>query len=157
MTRHRKACTTSRALPTQHVIDLENLVAGRVSYSRTAEFFQRYRALVPIGPADDVVVGLSPSTAPEAAFALPERTRLRVGRWGRDSADQALLDAIDPDFTAAHFSRVVLCSGDHCFAPLVSALRAHKLDVVVVFVPLSISAKLYTTASDSLRFPALAA
>jgi len=141
----------------QHIVDLENLSGGWVTPARTVEIFRRYQELVPIGPLDDVVVGLSPATAPAAAFDVHPRSRVRVGSPGPDSADDALIAAIDPDFTAAHFPRVIIASGDHAFAALAASLRARGVEVVVLFVPLHVAAVLYTAASDSRRFPAMAA
>lgn len=150
MSSHRTAPTG-----TQHVVDIENLLRGRVTSDRVRAAFAEYRALVPIGPDDDVVVGLGRERG-TAAFDVPAPARVRIGAAGPDGADHALLDAVDPVFSARRYERVVLATGDGIFQPMARALRDAGAHVVLVFVPMHVNAALYSTAHDSVRFPDLA-
>ena len=137
----------------QHWIDLENLLSGRVTAERAQKALRLYSRLVPIGPRDDVVVALGPNTAQLAAFALPSTARLLVGKGsGANSADKALVESIDPGFTASKFSKVFIASGDHFFAPLAKDVKRLGLQVVVVYVPSQISHVLYRVADSCIRF-----
>jgi hypothetical protein len=73
--------------------------------------------------ADNAVVGLSDFGAKNFMSALPMgHIKLVVGR-GRDGADHALIDAVDPQHVAERFHSVVIASGDHIFADLAWRLR----------------------------------
>lgn len=115
---------------TLHVLDVENLVGGTGADLPVAPVFDAYRATVRIGADDHVLLGTGPTMALEASLAWPGAL-LRVGR-GLDGADRALLAETDPGFVAAHYDRVVIGSGDHAFAPLVSRLRALSVAVCVI-------------------------
>ena len=67
-----------------------------------------------------------------AKYLLSARIR-RVGRHGPDGADTALLDVLgDLEWIAQRYDRVVIGSGDHCFAPVVMGLAQHGILAGVV-------------------------
>lgn len=126
---------------TLHLIDVENLSGGRAAGPKAvAPALADYRRTIDVGADDHVVLGSGPLLAVAAGRSWPG-ARLVVGR-GVDGADRALLRAADPAFLAARFDRVVVASGDHAFAGLVSELRARGVAVVVVSRPGSLSADL---------------
>jgi hypothetical protein len=116
---------------TLHVLDIENLVGGSaVGPTAVGPALSAYRATAAVRAGDHVIIGSGPALAVAAGLAWPG-ARLLLGH-GIDGADRALLDAVDVDFVAAHYDRVVIASGDHCFAQLARSLRAAGLDVTVV-------------------------
>lgn len=116
---------------TLHVIDVENLVGGSAAgAAAVAPTVAAYRATAAVRPDDHAVIAAGPTLAIAAGMAWPG-AQLRFGH-GLDGADRALLDACDPAFVAEHYDRVVIASGDHCFGPLVAALRARGVAVLVV-------------------------
>jgi hypothetical protein len=115
---------------TLHVLDVENLAGGTEAARPLAEVFAQYRATMAVTADDHVLLGTGPTMALEASLSWPG-AMLRVGR-GIDGADRALLAEADPTFLAAHYDRVVIGSGDHAFAPLVSQLRALGVAVCVI-------------------------
>jgi hypothetical protein len=122
------AAPTGRTL---HVIDIENLVGGSAAGpAAVGPALSRYRAAVPVRVGDHAVIGAGPTLAVAAGLAWTG-ARLVLGH-GIDGADRALLDAVDIDFVVRRYERVVVASGDHCFARLARALRARDLDVVIV-------------------------
>jgi hypothetical protein len=116
---------------TLHVIDVENLVGGTAAGTAAVRpALVNYRGSVVVRADDHVLLGSGPTLAMAAGLAWPG-AQLKLGH-GIDGADNALLGALDPDYVAKHYDRVVLASGDHAFAGLVSALRARCVAVLVV-------------------------
>ena len=70
----------------------------------------------------------------------------RVGT-GIDGADRKLLEDADPRRIAVRHRRVVIASGDHCFAPLATALVDLGVETVVVVRTGSLSAELYQSGA----------
>ena len=123
---------------TLHVIDVENLAGGTTAGTvSVAASLAAYRSTVAVATVDHVVLGSGTTFACACAAAWPG-ARLRLGR-GRDGADHALLEAVDPCFTASRYDRVVVGSGDHIFCGLVAELRRRGLAVLVVARPGSVS------------------
>ena len=122
---------------TLHVIDIENLAGG--SGGDAFDAVARYRASVRVAPGDHAVIGAGTRLLVDAAHAWPGAC-VRLGH-GLDGADRVLLeDLADVRFVSAHYDRVVIASGDHAFAPVVAALRATGVAVIVVGrEPLAIS------------------
>lgn len=135
--------TRSRPAPqargrTLHVLDVENLVGGTTAGTASVEAcLSAYRSTIAVAPVDHAVLGSGTTFACACAEAWPG-ARLHLGR-GLDGADHALLQAIDPDFTARRYDRVVVGSGDHIFCGLVTGLRSRGLAVLVVARPGSLS------------------
>jgi hypothetical protein len=125
---HRSTHPAGRTL---HVIDIENLVGGSAAGpAAVGPALSTYRAAAPVLAGDHAVIGSGTTLAVAAGVAWPG-AQLVLGR-GIDGADRALLVAIDVAFIAAHYDRVVIASGDHCFAGLAWSLRREGLDVRVV-------------------------
>jgi hypothetical protein len=123
---------------TLHLLDVENLAGGTWSGPEAvAPALDAYRRSVGVAEADHVVIGSGPTLAVAAKLAWPG-SQVVVGR-GVDGADRALLRTVDPAFVAARFDRVVIGSGDHAFAGVVSALRARGVAVCVVAAGPSLS------------------
>jgi hypothetical protein len=122
---------------TLHVIDAENLAGGTGEYgfARVA-----YDAVTPISDRDQVVVGCDASQAFAVAGTFPGR--LTVGT-GPDGADLALLGVLDRRWLEERFTRLVIGSGDHIFAPVARLARLVGLRVEAVSRPGSISSELY--------------
>lgn len=116
---------------TLHLIDVENLVGGvAAGVDAVASALDAYRRTVTVGPDDHVVLGSGTELAFAAKAAWPSAL-LRIGK-GLDGADRALLSVLDPSFIVSHYHRLIVGSGDHAFAPMVGALRAQKMAVMVV-------------------------
>jgi hypothetical protein len=116
---------------TLHLIDVENLVGGvAAGVEAVGTALDAYRATVAVGPEDHVVLGSGTELAFASKAAWPGAL-LRIGE-GMDGADRALLSVLDPAFIASHYHRLVVASGDHAFAPMVAAVRAHRTAVMVV-------------------------
>jgi hypothetical protein len=125
---HRSTHPAGRTL---HVIDIENLVGGSgAGPTAVGPALSAYRSAVAVGVDDHAVIGSGPTLAIAAGLAWPG-AQLRFGH-GVDGADRALLAAVEPAFAADHYDRVVVASGDHAFVPLVAALRARGVAVLVV-------------------------
>lgn len=116
---------------TLHLLDVENLAGGTAAgATAVAPSLAAYRSTIAVSPLDHVLIASGAALACATAEAWPGARLLF--RHGLDGADLALLDATDPAFTATHYDRVVIGSGDHIFCRLVSALRPLGLAVVVV-------------------------
>ena len=135
--------TRSRPAPhprgrTLHVIDVENLAGGTTAGAVAVRAcLTAYRSTIRVSSVDHAVLGSGTTFACACADAWPG-ARLRLGH-GLDGADHALLDAVDPDFTASRYDRVVVGSGDHIFCGLVAGLRSRGLAVLVVARPGTLS------------------
>jgi len=103
---------------TLHLLDIENLLGGRVTAARVKVMFALYCETAEVDVADLVVAACSHRFASKVLFALPAQVRVVIGADVPDGADLALLDAVDAQSQAARFARVVVGSGDHAFAPL---------------------------------------
>ena len=101
-----------------HVLDVENLLGGQVTFGRTKVMWDLYCEAAKVDDADMIVAGCSRRFAESVLFALPSRGRVVIGANVPDGADAALLDAVDPTHQASRFARVVVGSGDHAFAPM---------------------------------------
>ncbi len=113
------------------MIDIENIVGGTgAGAAAVGPTLAAYRSTMVVHADDHVLLGSGPTLAVAAGLAWPG-AQLRLGR-GLDGADNALLDALDVDYVAAHYDRVVVASGDHAFIGLVAALRARRVAVVVL-------------------------
>lgn len=115
---------------TLHLIDIENLVAGRHDCDEEAlDMFDAYLDQIDVGADDHMVVACSHAAAPHVIWAW--RTARLVFRSGPDGADLALLDEAKPDWVEDHYDRVVVASGDGIFAGLANELRARRIPVIV--------------------------
>lgn len=134
------------ALPTLHLIDIENLNGAcprTMDTHRAKDLLGSYDTVVPIAECDHLIVGCNPRIGLEVGLAMD--TGRLVVRHGSDGADQALIDAIDLDHVARRYRRVILGSGDHIFVPMVLELLARSVPVEVVARPDGTSARLRLT------------
>lgn len=136
-----------------HLLDIENLVRGLVTFDRVAAAWSEYTDTVPVGDTDHVIVGFCPETAAIGAFALPPQVRKVIGRRGKDSADLALTDCLDLSFMIRRYTQVYIASADHHFAPLATTLVTHGLTVTQVLGASTRSVALGRVCPNHLRLP----
>lgn len=145
MVRYLNPVITVTPRRTLHLIDVENLVgSGRPSAAEVAAGLDRYRAAVPVGGTDLVVLAANATTAAAAGWAWPGPL-VRATR-GPDGADLALLEECRLADVAGRFDRVVIASGDHLFARRIDELRTAGIRVEVVARPRSLARALRATA-----------
>lgn len=121
----------TRLQPTRalHLVDIENLVRGQVTFARVQAAWDEYQTATLLTPADHVIVGFCPETAAIGAFALPAHVRKAIGRRGKDSADHALTDPLDLDFVITHYTEVYIASADSHFTTLATQLTRSGIPV----------------------------
>ena len=141
--RHR--CARLRTL---NLLDVENLVAGRVSDGTVKAMWHEFVDAVDLRWNDQCTAAVSARNAATAFLALPPGIRRVVGADRADGADIALIDSVDIGWVAAQFGQVVIASGDHIFASLANRLRDEGLDVVQVIGQGMCSAELYAACSS---------
>jgi hypothetical protein len=145
---------TAVALPTLHLIDIENLHGacprGTMDVRRAKSLLECYDSVASIAVGDHLIVGCNPGIGLEVGLAIGGG-RLVV-RGGPDGADHALIDSIDLDHVARRYRRVVIGSGDHIFVPTVLGLLARSVPVEVVGRPGGTSAALRLTGVPVLSF-----
>lgn len=132
---------------TLHVVDVENICGGPDQVETMGkESAAAYGRAAGLAPGDHLLVACNPALLFHSADCFPGARLL--GAHGPDGADRALLGALaDVDWIAARFDRVVIGSGDHCFAPVLTALRARGIMAGVVAREGSISGSLRRAAS----------
>lgn len=116
---------------TLHLVDIENLVAGRATGPNLRVADHTYRRVIGVNDGDQVRIACATPAAATLAFAVPTGRQLLIGGHGPDAADLALIDSVDIAFTAARFQAVVIASSDHIFAPLAAALARAGLTVTI--------------------------
>jgi len=138
---------------TLHLLDVENLVAGRVSTQSVSTMWSQFVAAIDPRWDDLSTVAVARRHAATTFFALPTEVRRVIGSNGPDGADLALIESIDVDWASRNFGRVVIASGDHIFAPLARQLTTQGLQVLQVTGIGYCSAALYRacTAHTTLR------
>ena len=117
---------------TLNLVDLENLVGGRVETDAVRDVWSEFVAVADLRHDDHSCVAVSRQHAAAAFFGLPGNVQRIVGPNGPDGADLALLDAIDYRWATANFGQVIIASGDHIFAPVADRFRDAGLPVVQV-------------------------
>ena len=152
LARHASPVGADRAR-TLHLIDIENLVRGRISTARVQAAWAAYVETVGINHGDQVRISCaSGARARLMAFAVPAGPQLLVGGRGPDAADQALISSVDVAFTARRFPAVVIASADHIFAPLASALASAGCEVTAAHATKCAAALARATATQ-IRVP----
>lgn len=147
--RHR--CIRPRTL---HLIDLENLLAGRVDTDTVADIWDEYRQVTGMRWDDHVIVAVSKRNAAATFFALPETVQRVIGSNGPDGADLALISAVDINWAVKRFGQVMVATGDHIFTDTTTGLRAAGLPVVQVIGGGAPAADLYRQCTSQLYLPA---
>ena len=116
---------------TLHLLDVENLCGSALPVEEhVRSTLDCYRIQMCNEVGGHVVLAASGHTAFLAGASWPG-TKVLAGH-GRDGADKALLEFADVRHIATRYDRVVVGSGDHIFAPLVSELMAAGVMVTVV-------------------------
>lgn len=134
---------------TVHVVDVENLFDGdheSATAERIRTRLEEYRLAVGAGPEDVFYFGANPKLWFDVRAAVGGQRV--VGYHGKDGADRALLEVVDGDWVVERFDRICIASGDHAFAPLARTCRQAGLVVTVASLPMSVSADLYTAATE---------
>lgn len=138
---------------TLHLLDVENLVAGRVAGDAVRTMWNEFVDTVDARWEDHSTVAVSNRNATAAFLALPAGVRRVVGADEPDGADLALIDSVDVDWVAGRFGRVAIGSGDHIFAALAGELRHRGLEVVQVIGGGRCSTELYRVCTGHLYLP----
>ncbi|MDQ0733496.1 hypothetical protein QFZ57_004355 [Arthrobacter sp. B1I2] len=128
------AITYTRPL-TCHLIDIENEMGGGYWTAGDVElWWQIYRQqAVGITLGDLVIVGVAERAARKVRNGMRgENVKWRIGSDGPDGADLALLNAVNVSRISRRYSRLVVASGDHIFAPLAQEARVLGMSVQVV-------------------------
>ncbi|MFD2028413.1 NYN domain-containing protein [Promicromonospora aerolata] len=118
---------------TYYVVDIENMGCWpHLTLSQVTWCRERIFTKVTPEPGDQTVIASSDHNARAVWYGWSLSADRRV-RSGKDGADHELLDALsDVAWIASRFDQVVVCSGDHIFAPAVAALKAAGLHVIVI-------------------------
>lgn len=117
---------------TLHLVDLENLLNGRVDAHSVAEVWDEYQRVTGMCEDDHVIVSVSQRNAVATFFSLPAAVQRIIGSNEADGADHALLEAIDIAWTARRFGQVMVATGDGIFTPVAACLHARGLQMVQV-------------------------
>lgn len=120
------------------LVDVENITRGAAcSRSELAELWARLRDCeLGLTDRDHVVIGAARGVARRFRPAISESfVKWVVGANAPDSADNALLAAIDLHRVARDFDELVIVSGDHAFAELARRARGLGLRIHVVTSP----------------------
>ena len=132
------------------VIDIENLVGGPLPGARACDRVRTFVRSVCGGAPVPVVAACSHVAAKSAAFSWPE------ARWkfksGKDGADLALIEELDPNYVSNRFKHLILGSGDGIFVEHVAALVAAGVAVTLLSRPESLSRKLREAATTWIPF-----
>jgi hypothetical protein len=131
-----------------NIIDLENLVGGRVNSSAVSDVWSEFGEVIDTRHSDQTTVAASRRHAASAFLALPANLHRVIGAKGTDVADTALIDSVDVGWVAANFGQVVIASGDHIFAPLAHGLQSNGLHVIQVIGRGASSATLYRACNE---------
>src|SRR5690349_1355598 len=116
-----------------HLVDIENLVgSSQMTPAHVTGVYDRYRAVVGIGP-DDLVVIATGRRAFLATTGWPSVRRLL--RAGLHGADRALVDVLATERIAERFDEIVIASGDKLFAEPAARLQQAGCHVTVVSRP----------------------
>jgi hypothetical protein len=140
---------------TLHLVDIENLVGAPTTWTdqRVRTVFEQFLQGASWTPDDSLVVASNPNLMGRLMFWLSASGiphRALCGN-GTDRADQLLLEAVPNDVSGC-FGRVVVGSGDHAFAPLVSRLKGTTTTLVVLGAGKP-NWRLYRAASDVCQLP----
>lgn len=137
-----------------HLLDVENLAGGTApGLVAPATWLPDYRAAAEWRAGDHAWAACSTYVFLRAGFDLPPGIGLVAAGAGPDAADHALVDRAPPQWTAGHYERVVIGSGDHHFADLAKELRYLGCEIWVVSRHRSLSRELALEANVVHRLP----
>lgn len=146
--RHRN--TRPRTL---HLLDVENLLGGRVCTASVRTMWTDFVTAVDARWDDLSTVAVARRHAATTFFALPDAVRRVVGGDGPDGADLALIESVDVDWVHRNFGRVVIASGDHIFTGPARQFSTRGLEVVQVIGDGRCSAELYRACTEHRYLP----
>ena len=117
-----------------HLIDIENLAgADHASLEAVFDASASYRRSAEIGQMDQIIIGTNMSPNYRLTVGLQWPDAQVVSGHGPNGADQAILAAVDPAWVIQRgFARVVIGSGDGCFAALGTILKRAGVVVQVI-------------------------
>ncbi len=119
---------------TLHLVDVDNLIGDATSTDSRAfrRVISAYKVVSGYASGDHIVMatGCNGLHVLEAELAWPEALHRR--RRGPDGADIELLDSLETAMSAGRYSRIVIGSGDRCFATAARAAVQAGLHVTVV-------------------------
>lgn len=117
-----------------HIIDIENLAGTEhANIEAIAVTSTNYRSSTRIGPMDQIVVGTNMDPTYRLTVGLEWPGAQVVSGHGPNGSDHALLTAVDPTWVVDRgFERVVIGSGDRCFASLGTTLKRAGVVVQVI-------------------------
>ena len=139
---------------TLHLLDLENLLGGKVTTERCRRVWREYCTTVGTSSNDQFVLSVAQHNGAIAAFGLPANIQRVLGDNRPDGADRSLVEAVDVQHAAARFDRVVIGSGDHYFASLAVTLRQAGCEVAQVLGAAQfVAAALYCACSTNYVLP----
>lgn len=114
-----------------HLVDLDNLVGGPWNAGLVPQVLPQYLSTASYVQGDHLVVAADAHLATTAMFQLPVGGQFLVAR-GTNGADNRLLELLTTDHIVTRYSRMVIGSGDHCFAGLAREVRSLGGSVSVV-------------------------
>jgi hypothetical protein len=138
-----------------HIVDIENLAGpGHADLKAVTHASAAYKLRARIGAADHVVVGTNMDAVYRLTVGLAWPGARVVSGQGANGADRALLDAVNPAWIMRRgFDRVVIGSGDRCFASLGTTLKRAGVTVHVVGRPHEIHCSLWPASHLVLPLP----
>jgi hypothetical protein len=139
---------------TFHVLDIENC-CGEPNPDRTrmVAMFGDYIQVAGVRPGDQGIAAVHRDGLPRLIFDLPSWLRWVMAPNGKDSADNALLGAVDEELVARRYDRIVIGSADHAFAGLARRMVLSGMHVVVAHsAKARISTDLYLSTRDTRCF-----
>jgi hypothetical protein len=146
--RVRRSCATPRGAI--HLIDIENLAGSAYPQPHDAiATLRSYAVDADHRNGDLAFLAANRYLLHSIVFDVPFTCRPTAAS-GPDGADLALLAAAPIDWVRKRFDRIVIGSGDHCFAELTAAGLDAGLEVVVVARPGTI-ARIYFDQGCTIR------
>jgi hypothetical protein len=152
----------TRSIPVHrslHIIDIENLTgAEHTNLDAVLSASGIYRHSVEMGPMDQIIVGTNMSPDYRLTVGLEWPGARVVSGHGPNGADQALLAAVEPAWVIRRgFARVVIGSGDGCFAALGTILKRAGVVVHVIGRARAMHSSLWPASHHILALPAASA
>lgn len=114
-----------------HLLDLENLLAGRVTPAGTRALVEAYRTRVGVPAGDLVHVSVATRVAQSCCFDLPRAWRFAMAGNQPDSADEFLLSCIQ-EVDLRTYGGVFIGSGDHRFVEVAWAAKSAAIPAICV-------------------------
>lgn len=137
---------TDRAL---FLIDVENLCA-QPRWAGAEEALTAITTALFVGDwreGDHVRIAANPRLVADFVWHVDVESRI-YPRWGPDGADRALLEHLSPGFVADRYDRLVVASGDHIFADLVTDAVRAGVAATVVSLPHRVSWTLWASGAN---------